>query len=73
MFDYFNLNNHYYSLAATGVKFKGRTFSSRALAEKCMYKFFTKKGLKVDHIYDDKHYKTYICTNGARFYINRIY
>ena len=39
MFDLFNLNNHYYSLAATGIKFKERDFSSRLFAEKYMYKF----------------------------------
>jgi len=73
MFDYYFGNaKHWYSLAATGVKFRDKQFTSRQVAEEAMYKFINKNGLKVEKIYDDKHFKTYICENGIRFYINRI-
>ena len=73
MFDYLNLSTgHWYTLAATGIKFKDKEFSSRQSAEDAMYKFIDKNHLKVNKIYDDKHYKTYICNDGIRFYINRI-
>lgn len=63
---------HRYSIAATGVKFKDREFGSRRSAEACMYDYLRKNGLQVKEIYDDKHYKTYLCGNGIRFYINRV-
>jgi len=73
MFDYYLPDTkHWYSLAATGIKFKDKEFSSRQVAEDTMYKFMVKNGLYVQKIWDDKHYKTYICNNGVRFYINRI-
>ena len=73
MFDYLNSSTtHWYTLAATGIKFKDKEFTSRQVAEEAMYKFIDKNHLKVNKIYDDKHYKTYICENGIRFYINRI-
>ena len=63
---------HAYTLAATGIKFKGGEFSSRESAKREMYAFIDKKGLQVINKYDDHHFKTYICTNGVKFYINRI-
>lgn len=74
MFDYLNSSttHHWYTLAATGIRFKDKEFSSRQVAEEAMYKFIDKNHLKVNEIYDDKHFKTYICNNGIRFYINRI-
>lgn len=73
MFDYyFGNTKHWYSLAATGIKFKDKEFISRQAAEEAMYKFIDKNHLKINKIYDDKHFKTYICENGIRFYINRI-
>lgn len=73
MFDYLTRGtNHWYTLAATGIKFKDKSFSSRNVAEENMYKFINKNHFKINKIYDDKHYKTYICDNGVRFYINRV-
>lgn len=73
MFEVFNINKHYYSVAATGVKLREKYFTSRTLAENYMYKFLNKRGLIIEKIYDDKHYKTYCCNTGAKIYINRIY
>lgn len=63
---------HIYTLAATGIKMKSKTFSSRQSATEQMYDFIDKHNLQVVEIYNDKHYKTYICNDGIRFYINRI-
>ena len=64
--------SHMYTLAATGIKFKGDVFVSRRLAEKAMYKYIDNHGLHVKEIWDDKHFKTYCCDNGVKFYVNRI-
>lgn len=63
---------HIYTLAATGLKIKDRIYTSRALATEQMYQILSKKNLHVLEIYDDKHYKTYVCNNGVKFYINRV-
>lgn len=65
-------SHHQYSLAATGIKFKSRIYNSREIAKDDMYKFMNKHGLHIINEYDDKHYKTYICNDGVRFYINRM-
>ena len=67
-----NFSNHRYSLAATGIHFRDREFGSRQIAEREMYEFINKKGLHIVEVWDDHHYKTYLCNNGIRFYINRI-
>ena len=73
MFDnYFSYIKHWYSLAATGIKFRSKEFTSRQSAEEAMYKFLNKNHLKVETIWDDNHFKTYLCSYGVRFYINRI-
>lgn len=72
MSDYSFLGEHRYSLAATGIKFKDQDFNSRLLAEKAMYKALKKNNLHINEVYDDKHFKTYLCNNGIRFYIGRI-
>ena len=64
--------NHRYSLASTGLKIKDYEFSSRQQAEHEMHKIMHKHGLHIEEVYDDKHYKTYLCNNNVRFYINRI-
>lgn len=76
MFDFLFSNNgtrHYYTLGATGdIKVKEGMFTSRQAAEEKMYKIIGKHHLCVRKIYDDKHYKTYLCNNGINFYINRV-
>lgn len=69
-----NNNNdmHRYSLACTGLKCKSYEFFSRILAEKKMHKLMKRHKLYVEEIFDDKHYKTYVCNNNVRFYIGRI-
>ena len=68
----FNWGKHSYTLAATGIKFKDRQYFSRQQAKEDMYKFMNKHGLQIINVYDDKHFKTYICQNNIRFYINRM-
>ena len=75
MFEYLltsNYGKHRYSLAATGIKMRSEEFSSRAAAEHTMHLAMKKYGLHIEGEYDDTHYKTYLCNNGVRFYINRI-
>lgn len=74
MFNYFMglMGEHTYTLAATGTKFHSQRFSSRQAAQNYMYDYCNKHHIVIDHIYDDKHYKTYICRDGIRFYINRM-
>ena len=66
------LSEHQYTLAATGMKMKSQTYTSRDNARRDMYKIIDKNNLHVIKKYDDHHFKTYICDNGVRFYINRI-
>ena len=63
---------HTYTLAATGIKIRDRVYPSRQLANEEMYHLIKKKGLHIIEVYDDKHYKTFICNNGVRFYVNRV-
>ena len=72
MFDYFNWGKHVYTLAATGIKFKSREYASRQSAEHDIYEYIDNHGLKIQEVYDDKHFKTYICQDNVRFYINRM-
>ena len=72
MFDYLGWGKHLYSLAATGIKFKDKEYTSRKSAEHDMYAFMNKHGLRIEKVYDDNHFKTYICQNNIRFYINRM-
>ncbi len=48
-----------------------RSYFSRHAAERQMYKLCGKFGLHIVEIYDDKHYKTYICNANERFFISR--
>ena len=71
MFDYYTMAPHTYSLSVSGLKVKTKRFASRQAANKAMYKLIGKYDLQLAEVYDDKHYKTYLFTNGVRFYINR--
>lgn len=62
---------HMYSFAATGLKMRTKYYVSRELAKDEMYKVMAKHGLAIRKVYDDNHYKTYVCNDGVRFYINR--
>ena len=67
-----NENMHRYTLASTGLKIKSGEFYSRTAAEHTMHLMMKKYGLHIEDMYDDNHYKTYLCNNGVRFYINRV-
>lgn len=62
---------HTYTLAAEGLKVKTKRFASRQAANEEMYKIVGKQGLQLTKVYDDKHFKTYIFSNGTRIHINR--
>lgn len=64
---------HTYCLAATGLRMRTQNFNSRESAKEKMYAVMSKNGLQLLEVYDDKHFKTYVCTDGVRFYINRLY
>lgn len=65
---------HTYTFAVIGLpksrKYE-RDFASRDAANDHMYKLMNKFNLRLEKMYDDKHCKTYVCTNGVRFYVNR--
>lgn len=63
---------HRYTLASTGLRIKDEEFTSRQQAEHEMHKIMKKHNLHIEEVYDDKHFKTYLCNNNVRFYINRI-
>ena len=65
-------NEHLYTLAATGMKIKSQTYTSRESANRDMYEIISKNHLHIVKQYNDKHFRTYICDNGVRFYVNRI-
>lgn len=71
----FNYNpfgsNHTYTLAVEGLKVRDMAFSSRQAANNEMYKLIGQYGLQLSNVWDDKHFKTYIFTNGVRIHINR--
>lgn len=71
VFDDYGLAVHSYSLSATGIRMKEKHFAHREDAKQAMYKYMAKKNLMLVKVYDDKHFKTYICNNDVRFYINR--
>ena len=50
-----------------------KRFGSREAANQAMYKYMAKHHITLKEIYDDKHNKTYVCDNGIRFYIQRLY
>lgn len=64
---------HTYLLCATGMHFHGRAYASRESATEAMYHIMARHDLSLEKVYDDKHDKTYVCTNGVRFYISRQY
>lgn len=71
MFDYYTMTPHTYSLEVSGLRVKSKRFTTRAAANKAMYKLVGKYGLQLVEVYDDKHDKTYLFSNGVRIYISR--
>lgn len=70
MFDY-NFCKHTYTLAAEGLSIKDKVFATRQAANQEMYSIIGKYGLQLSKVWDDKHFKTYIFTDGTRIHINR--
>jgi len=62
---------HYYTFAVEGIKERDMTFMSRQAANNHMYDIISKYGLQLKEVWDDKHFKTYIFSNGVRIHINR--
>ena len=63
-------NKYSFVLIGAGVNVD-KMFLTRHAANEEMYRLIRKHNLKVIKTYEDKHYKTYICSNGAEFHINR--
>lgn len=61
-----------YVLAATGIKFKDKSFLSKQQAEEYLFKVIGKKDLYIEEIYDDADCKTYKCPHNIRFYISKL-
>jgi len=69
----FFIPKHCYEVCVDGLKSKiNKTFCSRQTANEYMYDVCGKYGLHIVEVYDDKHFKTYKCSNGVKFYINRM-
>ena len=65
--------NHRYSLVLIGAgKTVSKMFNSRHDANQAMYKLMGKHKLSLEEVHNDNHDKTYICSNGAEFHINRV-
>lgn len=71
-FGFFPVREHGYTLAASGVKFHDRVFSSRQEANACMYKALRRRGLTVRKVWHDHHDVTYVCDNNVAFYVQRV-
>lgn len=69
-------DNHYeihqYYLFSTGTVLKDKCFNTRKDAEKAMYKYCAKNGIKIECSECDKHERVYQGSHGETFYINRI-
>ena len=61
-----------YTLASEGLNGKSYDYPSRQLAEREMHRIMAKHGLHITEVWDDGHFKTYLCNNGVRFHINRL-
>ena len=65
---------HKYSLATSGLKKDvSKIFLTRNEANQFMYHLMEEEHLTCVEVYDDKHDKTFIMNNGARFYIQRAF
>ena len=72
MFIFEGINQHNYSCAIVGLPKKyNRTFATRSAANQYMYNLCNKFGLQVKEVWNDNHDKTYHCTKGVTFYIQR--
>ncbi len=74
-FDYWlsqPLQENKYTLSSNGLK-KEKTYhyTSRDKAEEKMYSILDKMGTRAVTVLEDNEDKTYICSNGVRFYIQR--
>lgn len=65
---------HRYTFTVLGLgknrKFD-RTFSTRQAANSYMYDIMREYGLKLVEVWDDKHCKTYRCSDDVSIFINR--
>lgn len=69
MFDFTYKN---YTLAVIGLNKKyNKSFASRDAANSYMYDLCSRYGLKINEVWNDHHDKTYHCTNGVTFYIQK--
>lgn len=74
MVNYFSFYRpkHVYTLTTVGLKKSyDKTFYSREAANEFMYEVCSKNGIRIVEVYDDKHDKTYKCTKGVKFFIQR--
>ena len=68
-----NSNIHAYSFSTTGLnKDYTKRFLTRDDANQFMYKLMNKYNLKLIEIWNDKHDKTYCCSDNVKFYIQRV-
>lgn len=65
--------NHIYTFCLESPhKNVNERFTSRTLAVHRMYELCDKYQLHIKEVWDDHHYKTYICDDGSKFFINRL-
>lgn len=66
-------HEHLYSLVSeNGPRKVDEIYSSREAANNAMYAICNKYRLQITKVWDDGHYKTYICSNGAKFFVSRV-
>jgi len=66
------IGKHRYSLASSDQSFGEQDFLTRSDAKREMNRALKERGISVVEVYDDKHDKTYCCSDGTKFFINRI-
>ena len=68
----FDLFTRGYTVSVVGLSGRhNKVFNNRNDANAYMYKLCGKFNLVINEIWNDKHEKTYHCSNGVTFYIHR--
>lgn len=62
---------HHYTVAILKDGLICKQYFSRKAATSYMYDYMSKHRLAMTKVWDDNHDKTYFCTNGYEFHINR--
>lgn len=71
LFEDINTRRYSFALVRPGKRTLQREFYSRHAANQFMYDRCARLNIKIIETWDDNHDKTYICSDGSSFYIQR--